>query len=85
MFGAGGENGISFSFSFSLSFFFFPKVNGAESLDMLQAKSSEAHLFINSINTLSGVRVFPYEHMCFLNKISGSFCQKYSSSLALQK
>lgn len=75
-----------FFFLFFFSFFlFFPKVNGAESFDMLQAKSSEAHLFINSINTLSGVRVFPYEHMCFLNKISGSFCQKYSSSPALQK
>lgn len=61
-----------------------PEVNGAESFDMLQAKPSEAHLFINSINTLSGVCVFPHEHMCFLNKTNGSFCQKYWSSIPLR-
>jgi len=53
------ENGAEVFF-FSFLFFFF--------FDMLQAKSSEAHLFINSINTLLGLCVFPYEHMCFFKQ-----------------
>lgn len=69
----------------SLFFFYFSEVNGAEPFDMLQANSAEAHLFINSINALLGLCVFPYKHVCFLNKVNGSHCQKYSSRIPLQK